>query len=184
MIPMLTETAVPSIASEAGGLTIYMHDDQVQELAFRLAAEMVASGEKLLVVDAAGYFDPGRITQSARLAALNPAGLFEGLHVLRASNCRAFEETILVELESAMDRLQTNRVLIPDPLVSFYDSHFSTREAAQVLGRVKSKLESLASAGAQIVVLCHRMPADLGTRTHFAASLCASADRVYFRSSM
>jgi hypothetical protein len=184
MIPMLTETAVPFIASQTGGLTVYMNDGPVQELAFRLAVEMLASGEKLLVVDTAGYFDPGRITQSVRLAALNPAGLFEGLHILRASNCRALEETILVELESAMGRFETGRVLIPDPLIRFYDSHLSTREAAQVLGRVKSKLESLASAGAQIVVLCQRMPADLGTRTHFVASLCASADRVYFRSNM
>jgi hypothetical protein len=147
---MITETPVPFLTSQAGGVTVYMNDGPVQELAFRLAVEMVASGEKLLVVDAAGYFDPGRLAQSVRLASLNPAGLFEGLHILRASTCRALEETILVELESAMGRLETDRILIPDPLISFYDSHVSTREAAQVLGRVKSKLESLASAGAQI----------------------------------
>jgi hypothetical protein len=48
---------------------------------------------------------------------------------------------------------------------------------------VKAMLQALAEDGSQIVVLCRRRAEDLGTRSHFIASLCASADRVYFRRS-
>ena len=74
-------------------------------------------------------------------------------------------------------------IVISNLLEAFYDTSILTREAAQILGRVKSLLESLAGDGAQIVVVCRRHAEDLGTRSHFMASLCASADRVYFRRS-
>ncbi len=74
-------------------------------------------------------------------------------------------------------------IIISDLLESFYDSSILTREAAQILGKVKATLQTLAEEGSQIVVLCRRRAEDLGTRSHFIASLCASADRVYFRNS-
>jgi hypothetical protein len=74
-------------------------------------------------------------------------------------------------------------IIISDLLESFYDTSILTREAAQILGKVKATLQTLAEEGAQIVVLCRRRAEDLGTRSHFIASLCASADRVYFRKS-
>jgi hypothetical protein len=74
-------------------------------------------------------------------------------------------------------------IIISDLLESFYDTSILTREAAQILGKVKATLQTLAEEGSQIVVLCRRRAEDLGTRSHFIASLCASADRVYFRKS-
>jgi len=74
-------------------------------------------------------------------------------------------------------------IIISDLLECFYDTSILTREAAQVLGKVKVTLQTLAEEGSQIVVLCRRRAEDLGTRSHFIASLCASADRVYFRKS-
>jgi hypothetical protein len=74
-------------------------------------------------------------------------------------------------------------IIISDLLESFYDTSILTREAAQILGKVKAMLQALVEEGAQIVVLCRRRAEDLGTRSHFIASLCVSADRVYFRRS-
>ena len=74
-------------------------------------------------------------------------------------------------------------VLIHNLLEPLYDTSICTREAAQILGRVKSTLKVLVANGLQIVVVCHRRPLDLGTRAHFVASLCASADHVHFRRS-
>ena len=74
-------------------------------------------------------------------------------------------------------------IIISDLLESFYDTSILTREAAQILGKVKAMLQTLVEEGSQIVVLCRRRSEDLGTRSHFIASLCASADRVYFRRS-
>ena len=71
-------------------------------------------------------------------------------------------------------------MVLADLLEPLYDSSIPTREAAQILGRIKSQLESMVEGGARVVVLCHRRSADLGTRAHFMASLCAAADRVHF----
>jgi hypothetical protein len=71
-------------------------------------------------------------------------------------------------------------IVLADLLDPLYDPSISTRDAAHTLGGIKSELESMVGAGARVVVLCHRRPADLGTRSHFLASLCAAADRVHF----
>ena len=72
-------------------------------------------------------------------------------------------------------------IVLADLLEPLYDTSIPTREAAQKLGRVKPELEFMAGGGARTVGLCQRRPADLGTRAHFMASLCASADRVIDR---
>ncbi len=85
------------------------------------------------------------------------------------------------DVERIINRASGNAVIcnLLDP---FYDLSISTRESARLLGKVKSRLESLVESGASLIVLCARRSDDLGTRLHFMASLCAAADRVYFRS--
>jgi hypothetical protein len=89
------------------------------------------------------------------------------------------------EFEDYIARIENDRehIIITNLLEPFYDTSILTREAAQILGRVKSVLESLAVNGAQVFVLCQHRSSDLGTRSHFLASLCASADHVHFRRS-
>jgi hypothetical protein len=71
-------------------------------------------------------------------------------------------------------------MVFADLLEPLYDSSIPTRDAAHTLGRIKGELESMVESGARIAVICRRRPDDLGTRAHFLASLCASADRVHF----
>jgi hypothetical protein len=71
-------------------------------------------------------------------------------------------------------------MILADLLEPLYDSSIPTREAARTLGRMKSELESMVERGMRIVVVCRRRLEDLGTRSHFLASICASADRVHF----
>jgi hypothetical protein len=73
--------------------------------------------------------------------------------------------------------------VICKPLEPLYDKSISTREAAQILGRLKSKFESMVDNGSTVVAICRRHNEDLGTRSHFMASLCAAADQVHFRNS-
>lgn len=99
----------------------------------------------------------------------------------RARTCREVEEIITAEVWPAFDREQVRHIIIPNLLEGLYDSSVPTREAARILGRVKSRLEMLVRLGAQITVFCQRR-ADAGTRSHFWASLCASADEIHFLS--
>ena len=74
-------------------------------------------------------------------------------------------------------------LVLADLLEPLYDTSIPTREAAHTLGRVKAELESMVASGERVVVICSRRSEDLGTRSHFLASLCALADRVHFRKS-
>ena len=170
------------LAESTGTLTIAVGDQRLDELAFRSAADIVVTGDSLVVVDAAGCFDPARMTHSARIGALDPAGLMRHLHIIRARTADELELAIGQQIETAFMRFGTRQVLITDLLGALYDNAISTRDASHILGRIKLKLEELAEMGAQIVVLCRPAERDLGTRAHFMSSLRASADRVYLRS--
>ena len=108
----------------------------------------------------------------------------EDLVVIDASGartCREVEDIVGSEVWSAFDRGPYRHIVISNLLEGLYDSSVPTREAARILGRVKSKLQMLVELGAEITVYCQRR-ADAGTRSHFWASLCASADEIHYLS--
>jgi hypothetical protein len=174
------------LAESTGQLTVAIQDCRsersLDELAFRSAAEVVESGERLIVVDTGHSFDPARMSQSARFGALEPANLMKQLHILRAASAGELEDVVSCRLESMFERFDTRHVLLIDPLNALYDPAIATRDAARILGKIKARLEELAETGAQIVVLCGSNGDDLGTRSHFLASLRSAANRVYLRS--
>jgi len=71
-------------------------------------------------------------------------------------------------------------IVLADLLEPLYDASIPTRQAAYALGRIKCELESMVERGERVAVLCRRHEGDLGTRSHFLASLCNAADRVHF----
>ena len=156
-------------------LAIDPSGSRIDELAFRSANEIIDRGDSLIVVDAAGCFEPARVTHSARIGAIDPALLLKKLRVLPARSAAELEDIILHQLEFACDRFGTRHVLFTDLLGTLYDSTISTRDAARMLGRIKSRLEMLALNGFEIVVLCRRDESEHGTRSHFLSSLRASA---------
>jgi hypothetical protein len=93
------------------------------------------------------------------------------------------DDAAIAAAKQCVSDVQQPAVLIHNLLEPLYDASLCTREAAQILGRMKSTLKALVGNGLQIVVLCQRRPADLSTRSHFVASLCAAADHVHFRRS-
>ena len=90
------------------------------------------------------------------------------------------DEPIDDAIVASVKNMLPGATVLVDLLEPLYNVSIPTREAAHTLGRIKSELESMVEGGARVVVLCHRRAGDLGTRAHFMASLCASADRVHF----
>jgi hypothetical protein len=101
-----------------------------------------------------------------------------GLMIVYVTDEAVDDASIAAVKKSVPDAIVLANLL--DPL---YDKSIPTREAAHALGRVKAELESMVESGAQVVILCQRRSEDLGTRSHFLASLCACADHVHFRKS-
>jgi hypothetical protein len=156
-----------------GKLTVWRTDGPLEEMAFDLAAELTMGGERLVVVDAAGCFDPSSVSRTAVSVALN-------MHLVRASQSGDLHTTLWPAIRAAQQQTQARRILIVGMLDHLYGRDMLTRDAARALGRMKLVLEALTRAGLEVVVVCKSDAADFGARTYLLASLCASADDVRY----
>jgi hypothetical protein len=126
--------------------------------------------------------DPVDAAAVASLDDAGQAGAPVRIDARSARNCSELEDLIRREV-TGLEPAANAQVVVTNLLDVFYDASIPTRQAAQILGRVKSVLESLTGRGVDVDVFCRRRSGDLGTRSYFLASLCAAADRVYFRKS-
>jgi hypothetical protein len=156
-----------------GKLTVCRTEGPLEDMAFEIAAELTANGERLVVVDAAGCFDPSKISRAAATVALN-------LHVVRAASSGNLQTALGPALQEAQHKTQARRLLLVGMLDHLYGRDMLTREAARALGRMKLVLEALTRSGLEVVVVCKAGQADLGARTYLLSSLCASAHEVRY----
>jgi hypothetical protein len=177
----IVEAMVEAMAeSIPGRFRVCISDRSVHDAALELSADLTASGEPLVILDAFGCFQPSHISRCAP----HSAGL---LHIIRTTASQPAPEALgtLETLGEIWSRfqivqrdLQARQILVVGVLDRLYDPELLTRDAARTLGGIKYKLEQLAKDGFDVTVLCESPSRDLGTRAHFLSSLCASADQV------
>jgi hypothetical protein len=177
IVEAMVETMAESIP---GRFRVCISDRSVHDAALELSADLTASGEPLVILDAFGCFQPSHISRCAP----HSAGL---LHIIRTTASQPAPEALgtLETLGEIWSRfqivqrdLQARQILVVGVLDRLYDPELLTRDAARTLGGIKYKLEQLAKDGFDVTVLCESPSRDLGTRAHFLSSLCASADQV------
>ena len=177
----ITETMVDAMAETIPGrFRVCISDRSIHDAALEISANLTEGGEPLLILDAFGCFQPSHISRCAP----HSAGL---LHVVRTTASQPLREA-LGTLETTGDiwsrflavqrDLQARQILVVGVLDRLYDPEILTRDAARTLGGIKYKLEQLAKDGFDVTVLCENPTRNLGTRSHFLSSLCASADQV------
>ena len=160
--------------NEGGKLTVWRTEGPLEDMALELSANLTADGERLVVVDAAGCFDPSRISRAA-------ASLARNLHVVRAAHGDDLETALWPALQTAQQKSPVRRILIVGMLDRLYGRDLLTREAARALGRMKLVLEELTRSGLDVVVVCkaeRAEPQAMGARTYLLSSLCAAASEV------
>jgi hypothetical protein len=157
-----------------GKLTVWRTEGPLEEMAFELAGELTANDERLVVVDAAGCFDPSRVSRT-------PITVARNLHVIRAASSGDLQTTTLWPvLHAAHQKTQARRLLIVGMLDHLYGREMLTRDAARALGRMKLVLEALTRSGLEVVVVCKSEQSDLGARNYLLSSLCASAHEIRY----
>jgi hypothetical protein len=164
---------VPRIVNEtAGQLTVWRTDTPLDDMIFELSANLTADGERLIVVDATGHFDPSRVSLAA-------ASVARGIHVLRTSPGAELQTALWVDLRSAQQRTQARRVLVVGLLDHLYDRGILTRDAARALGQIKRIFEALTRSGLDVTVVCGKEGPENGARSYLVSSLCASAQQIH-----
>jgi hypothetical protein len=179
-MPNMGSNMVPDITPEVmaetipGRFRVCITDRSIHEAAMELSGRLTEGGEPLLILDACGCFQPSRISRCAP----HSAGL---LHIVRASTSLPIPETldeIWSKYHAIQRDLQARQIFVVGVLDRLYEPEILTRDASRTLGGIKSRLEQLAKDGFDVTVLCENQTGNLGTRSHFLSSLCASADQV------
>jgi hypothetical protein len=158
--------------SPEGKLTAWRTDGPLDDMIFELSANLTADGERLIVVDATGVFDPSRVSRAEGSVA-------RSLHVLRTTSGAELQTALWATLQTAQQRTHANRVLMVGVLDHLYDRGILTREAARALGRIKLVLGALTRSGLDVHVVCKTEGREMGARTYLVSSLCAFAQQVH-----
>jgi hypothetical protein len=156
-----------------GKLTVWRTAGLLDDMIFEISANLTADGERLIVVDATGLFDPSRVSRAA-------ASVAQNLHVLRTEPGAELHAALWVTLQGAQQRTQARRVLLVGVLDHLYDRGILTRDAARSLGRMKLVLEALTRSGLEVTVVCRTEGSEMGARTFLVSSLCAFAQEVHY----
>ena len=156
-----------------GKLTVWRTDCPLDDMIFELCENLTADGERLIVLDASGVFDPSRIGRAGGTVA-------RSLHVLRTVPGAELHAALWAALQSAQQRTNARRVLLVGVLDHLYDRGILTRDAARALGRIKLVFEALTRSGLEVTVVCKTEGRETGARTYLASSLCAFAQEVRY----
>ena len=155
-----------------GKLTVWRTDGPLDDMIFELSANLTANGDRLIVVDATGCFDPSRVSRAA-------GSVPRSVHVLRTTAGAELQAALWATLQSAQHRTQARRVLLVGILDHLYDRGILTRDAAKALGRMKLVLEALTRSGLEVTVVCKTEGMERDARAYLVSSLCASAQEVH-----
>jgi len=155
-----------------GKLTVWRTDGPLDDMIFELSANLTANGERLIVVDATGYFDPSRVSRAA-------GSVPRSVHVLRTTPGAELHAGLWATVQSAQHRTQARRILLVGVLDHLYDRGILTRDAARALGRIKLVFEALTRSGLDVTVVCKTLEVEQGARAYLVSSLCASAQEVH-----
>jgi len=155
-----------------GKLKVWQTDGPLEELALELAVDLTAGEERLVAVDAAGCFDPSRVSRAG-------ASVGRNLHVIRLGNAGELQATLSTTLRSTQQRTGARRVLITGALDHLYSRGILARDAARALGHLKRILEEIADEGVEVIAVCRTSPSDAGVRSGLLSSLCAAAHEVH-----
>ena len=158
--------------STGGKLTVWRTDGPLDDMIFELSANLTSNGERLIVVDATGYFDPSRVSRAA-------GSVPRSVHVVRTTPGAELHAALWATLQSAQQRTQARQVLLVGVLDHLYDRGILTRDAARALGRIKLVFDALRRSGLEVIVVCRTEGMERDARAYLVSSLCASAQEVH-----
>ena len=106
-----------------GKLTVWRTSGPLDDMVFELAANLTANGERLIVLDSTGCFDPARVSRAAASVATN-------LHVLRTAQGSELHTALWSGLRDLQQRTHAQQILLVGAL-----DHLTTRGSLRVRRR-------------------------------------------------
>lgn len=150
----LKEEILQQFAKRSGTTFLLYGNDSVFGYAHRIAADAIARGHTLAVIDASNHFDVHSLARYARLRKIDPEEFLNHIFISRGFTCYQVEQAITVKLPELQKKVPTQLVLILGLLDTFYDENVNIQEAKSIVQKVISSLDKLKGSGISFLVVC------------------------------
>jgi hypothetical protein len=170
---------IRSFAEKPGKIYLLYGDPFVFNLSLRMAAQAMAQGSSIAVVDGCNRFDVHALTRFARERRIDPNKFLRHIYISRGFTCYQMEQAITNKLPAFLAKIDSRTAMIFGLLETFYDEQAPLREVQQILGRVAERLQQMKSKGLSILIVCLERTVAPKERNRLFLRLKSSVDRVY-----
>ena len=162
-----------------GKVCLLYGDDEVFFVSLLMAAQAMARGASIAVVDGGNQFNVHLLSRFARERGINPDEFLQRIFISRGFTCYQMEAAITLKLPAFLQKIQSGSALIFGLLDTFYDEQASLREVRQILGRLFVTFEELKQNGVSLLLTCFDRTIQPKERNQLFTVLKQGMDRVY-----
>jgi hypothetical protein len=170
---------IRSFSEKPGKIYLLYGNPFVFSLSLQMAAQAMAHGSSIAVVDGCNRFDLHALTRFARERRIDPNKFLRRIYISRGFTCYQMEQAITDKLPAFLAKTGSRTAMIFGLLETFYDEQASLREVQQILGRVAERLQQMKSDGLSILIVCLERTVAPKERNLLFTRLKSSADRAY-----
>jgi hypothetical protein len=174
-----SEHLVRFFAEPPGKIVLLFGDGAVFPLALRMAAQVMADGSPVAVVDGGNRFNVHLLSRFARERRLNADDFLQRIYISRGFTCYQMEQAVIHRLPSFLQRINAHTALIFGLLDTFYDDQAPLREVQQILLRVLNALQQMKTSGTSILLVSREWNVEPKERNALFTTLKDGMDGVY-----
>jgi hypothetical protein len=178
-------TSVPSnqlarFFAEPPGKTVLLYGgDAIFSLALRMAAQAMADGSAVAVVDGGNRFNVHLLSRFARERRLNADDFLKRIFVSRGFTCYQMEQAVIHRLPAFLQRIDAHTALIFGLLDTFFDDQAPLREVQQILHRVLDALQHMKANGTSLLLVSREWNVAPKERNALFTTLKSGMDNTY-----
>ena len=162
-----------------GKVCLLYGDDEVFFVSLLMAAQAMARGTSIAVVDGGNQFNVHLLTRFARERGINPDEFLQRIFISRGFTCYQMEAAITRKLPDFLQKIHSRSALIFGLLDTFYDEQAPLREVQQILGRLFVTFQELKQNGTSLLLTCFDRTIQPKERNQLFAVLKQGMDRIY-----
>ncbi len=170
---------IRSFAEEPGKIYLLYGDPFVFSLSLQMAAQAMAHGSSIAIVDGCNRFDLHALTRFARERRIDPGKFLRQMYISRGFTCYQMEQAITDKLPAFLAKIGSRTAMIFGLLETFYDEQAPLREVQQILLRVTERLQQMKSKGFSVLIVCMERTVAPKERNRLFTRLKSSVDRAY-----
>lgn len=170
---------IRAFAEKPGKIFLLYGERAIFQLSLQMAAQAMAGGKPIAVVDGCNRFDVHALSRFARARKIDPNKFLGRIFISRGFTCYQMEQAIAHKLPAFLGNINSNTALIFGLLDTFYDEQASLREVRQILQRLLGSFQEMKSKGISLLLVCLERTVAPPERNQLFGTLKKGADRVY-----